>query len=90
MKEKKQKVYKGMTAPVDVHLDIPEDEIWSYKIDGLAEPHINKPFTNFTLKKVVFTVLLVIAVFISMQLRPCPLLPESITMSHSLYIIIQL
>lgn len=66
MKEKKQKVYKGMTAPVDVHLDIPEDEIWSYKIDGLAEPHINKPFTNFTLKKVVFTVLLVIAVALSM------------------------
>ena len=66
MKEKKQKVYKGMTAPVDVHLDIPEDEIWTYKIDGLAEPHINKPFTNFTAKKIVFTVLLVIAVALSM------------------------
>lgn len=66
MKEKKQKVYKGMTAPVDVHLDIPDDEIWTYKIDGLAEPHINKPFTNFTAKKIVFTVLLVIAVLISM------------------------
>lgn len=66
MKEKKEKVFKGMTAPVDVHLDIPEEEIWTYKIDGLAEPHINKPFTNFTAKKIVFTVLLVIAVFISM------------------------
>ena len=66
MKEKKQKVYKGMTAPVDVHLDIPEDEIWTYKIDGLAEPHINKPFTNFTLKKIIFTVLILIAVFLSM------------------------
>ena len=66
MKEKKEKVFKGMTAPVDVHLDIPDEEIWSYKIDGLAEPHINKPFTNFTAKKIVFTVLLVIAVFISM------------------------
>ena len=66
MKEKKQKVFKGMTAPVDVHLDIPEDEIWTYKIDGLAEPHINKPFTNFTFKKIIFTVLILIAVGLSM------------------------
>ncbi len=66
MKDKKEKVFKGMTAPVDVHLDIPEDEIWTYKIDGLADPHINKPFTNFTLKKIVFTVLLLIAVGLSM------------------------
>ena len=66
MKDKKEKVFKGMTAPVDVHLDIPEEEIWTYKIDGLADPHINKPFTNFTLKKIVFTVLLLIAVLLSM------------------------
>lgn len=66
MKDKKEKVFKGMTAPVDVHLDIPEDEIWTYKIDGLADPHINKPFTNFTLKKIIFTVLLLIAVGLSM------------------------
>lgn len=66
MKDKKEKVFKGMTAPVDVHLDIPEEEIWTYKIDGLANPHINKPFTNFTLKKIIFTVLLLIAVGLSM------------------------
>lgn len=66
MKEKKQRKYNGMTAPVDVVLDIPEDEIWTYKIDGLAAPHINKPFENFKLKKVVFTVLILIAVFLSM------------------------
>ncbi len=66
MKEKKQRVYNGMTAPVDVHLDIPEEEIWTYKIDGLAEPHINKPFTNFTFKKIIFTVLILIAVGLSM------------------------
>lgn len=66
MKEKKQRVYNGMTAPVDVHLDIPEDEIWTYKIDGLAEPHINKPWTNFTIKKIIFTVLIIIAVGLSM------------------------
>lgn len=66
MKDKKEKVFRGMTAPVDVHLDISEDEIWTYKIDGLAQPHINKPFTNFTLKKIVFTILLLIAVGLSM------------------------
>ena len=64
--KKKEKKVKGTALQEDIKLDIPEDEIWTYKIDGLAEPHINKPFTNFTLKKVVFTVLLVIAVAISM------------------------
>lgn len=66
MKDKNQKVFKGMTAPVDIKLDIPDDEIWTYKIDGLAEPHINKPFEKFALKKVIFTVLILIAVGISM------------------------
>ncbi len=66
MKDKNEKVFKGMTAPVDIKLDIPEDEIWTYKIDGLAEPHINKPFEKFALKKVIFTVLILIAVGLSM------------------------
>lgn len=66
MKDKKQKQFKGMTAPVDVVLDIPEEEIWTYQIDGLAAPHINKPFEKAGLKKVVFTVLILIAVFLSM------------------------
>ena len=65
-KDKKQKVYKGMTAPVDVNFDIPETEIWTYHIDGLAAPHIDKPFKNFTLKKIVFVVLILIAVGLSM------------------------
>ena len=66
MKEKKQKVYKGITAPVEVQLDIPEDEIWTYRIDGLAAPHIRKPFEHFTIKKIIFTVLILIAVGLSM------------------------
>ena len=32
-------------------LNIPEDEIWTYRIDGLQEPHINKPFKNAKIKK---------------------------------------
>ncbi len=66
MKDKKDRVYKGMTAPVDVQIEVPDDEIWTYKIDGLAEPHINKPFTHFTIKKIIFTVLILIAVGLSM------------------------
>ena len=65
-KDEKQKVYKGMTAPVDIVIDVPDDEIWTYQIEGLAAPHINKPFEKFMLKKVVFTVLILIAVFLSM------------------------
>lgn len=66
MKDKKQKVYKGITAPVDIKLDIPEDEIWTYHIEGLAAPHVRKPFEHFTLKKIIFTVLILIAVGLSM------------------------
>ncbi|MBQ5823853.1 MAG: leucine-rich repeat protein [Clostridia bacterium] len=49
----------------EVHLDIPEDEIWTYQVPGLAAPHIGKPYKYFTLKKIVFTVTIVIAVALS-------------------------
>ena len=66
MKNKEEKKFNGMTAPVDVVLDIPEDEIWTYQIEGLAAPHINKPIANVKTKKIVFTVLILIAVVLSM------------------------
>lgn len=46
-------------------LNIPEDEIWTYQVPGLAAPHINKPYKYFTLKKIVFVVTIVIAVGLS-------------------------
>lgn len=46
-------------------LNIPDDEIWTYQIDGLAAPHINKPYKYFTLKKIVFILTIVIAVSLS-------------------------
>ncbi len=49
----------------EVHLDIPDDEIWTYQIEGLAAPHINKPYKNFTLKKVIFTLVILVAVSLS-------------------------
>lgn len=47
-------------------LDIPEDQIWEYHIEGLAAPHINKPFNNALPKKIAFIVFMVIAILISM------------------------
>lgn len=64
MSKKKEKKYYGNTDEI-VELDIPEDEIWTYQIEGMKAPHINKPFTHFTLKKVVFTVAVILAVGLS-------------------------
>lgn len=50
----------------DVHLDIPEDEIWTYQVPGLAAPHINKPYKHYNLKKTVFVIVILIAVSLSM------------------------
>ena len=70
MSKKKEKKYYGNTDEV-IELDIPDEEIWTYRIDGMKSPHINKPYTHFTLKKVIFTVAVVLAVglsiFFSMQ-----------------------
>ncbi len=49
----------------EIHLDIPDDEIWDYQVEGLAKPHINKPYNNYLLKKIVFTIVIIIAVSLS-------------------------
>ena len=43
-------------------LDIPDDEIWTYQIEGLQAPHINKPFKKAGIKKVVIVIALVLAI----------------------------
>ncbi len=48
-----------------IYLDIPEDEIWTYRVEGLAAPHINKPYKHYTLKKVIFTLVILVAVSLS-------------------------
>ena len=48
------------TEPVT--LNIPDDEIWTYKVEGLSAPHINRPYKHYTLKKIVFTLVIIIAV----------------------------
>ncbi|MBR3587934.1 MAG: leucine-rich repeat protein [Clostridia bacterium] len=61
--KKDKKVKNQVEEPVV--LDIPEDEIWTYQIEGLAAPHINKPYKFFTLKKIIFTITIIIAVSLS-------------------------
>lgn len=56
---------KKIQVEEPVHLDIPEDEIWTYQVEGLAPPHINKPYKHFGIKKVVFAIIIIIAVSLS-------------------------
>ncbi len=62
-KKEKKKVNDWQT---DVQLDIPEDEIWTYQVPGLAAPHINKPYKHYNLKKIVFVLVIIVAVSLSM------------------------
>lgn len=43
-------------------LDIPDDEIWTYQIDGLQAPHIGKPFKNAARKKIIVILVLIAAI----------------------------
>ncbi|MBQ3150980.1 MAG: leucine-rich repeat protein [Clostridia bacterium] len=48
-----------------VILNIPDDEIWTYQVEGLAPPRINKPYRHFTLKKIIFALTIIVAVSVS-------------------------
>ena len=65
-KDNKEKKVKGEVLQEDIHLDIPEDEIWTYQVEGLAAPHINKPYKYYNLKKAIFVIVIIIAVSLSM------------------------
>lgn len=64
MSKKEIKIKAQVEEPV--HLDIPEDEIWTYQVEGLAAPHINKPYKHYGLKKVIFALVIIVAVSLSM------------------------
>ncbi len=51
--------------PEKIDLNISEDEIWTYQIEGLAPPHINKPYKYYTLKKFIFAIVIIVAVSLS-------------------------
>lgn len=56
---------KKIVVEEPIHLDIPEDEIWTYRVEGLAAPHINKPYKHYGIKKIIFAVVIIIAVSLS-------------------------
>lgn len=63
-----QEAKEDMENALDYTLDIPEDEIWTYQIEGLQAPHIGKPFKNAGIKKAVVIVVLLIAIGLSIYL----------------------
>ncbi len=65
MSKKEKKADKGTVLQDDIKLDIPEDEIWTYQVEGLAAPHINKPYKYYNLKKAIFVIVIIIAVSLS-------------------------
>lgn len=64
MSKKEKKMNNVITD--NTVLDIPEDEIYTYQIEGLAAPHINKPYKHYKIKKIVFVLVIVVAVSLSM------------------------
>ena len=50
---------------VDPIIEIPEDEIWTYQVEGLAAPHIGKPYKNAGAKKALLAIIILIAVSLS-------------------------
>lgn len=61
----KKKDRKEKAAVVSTPIEIPEDEIWTYRIEGLQAPHIGGTHTHSTAKKVVVVVVLLIAISLS-------------------------
>lgn len=62
---KKEKKINVSVEEETVHLDIPEDEIWTYQIEGLSAPRINKTPNHYGLKKAIFVIVIVLAVSLS-------------------------
>ncbi len=46
-------------------LNIPDDEVWTFQVPGLAPPQINRQYKNYKLKKVLFCIVIIIAVSLS-------------------------
>lgn len=63
-----QEAKEEQETAAEYTLDIPDDEIWTYQIEGLQAPHINKPFKNAGLKKIIVVIVLLLAVSCSIYL----------------------
>ena len=63
-----QEAKEEAATAADYTLDIPDDEIWSYQIEGLQAPAINKSYKKATGKKLLVIVILLIAISCSIFL----------------------
>lgn len=60
-----QEAAEEQATGADYTLDIPDDEVWTYQIEGLQAPHVGIPFKNARLKKAVIIIVLLIAIGMS-------------------------
>ena len=54
--------------PIGDPIEIPEDEIWTYQIEGLQAPHIGDNYTHSKAKKILVVVALLVAISLSIYL----------------------
>ncbi len=80
MSKKEIKMNNALTD--DTVIEIPEDEIYTYQIEGLAPPHINKPYKNYTLKKAIFIIVIVISIALSMYFSLSILTTDTFTFAE--------
>lgn len=75
-KTKKVKTNAESTAIIG-NLNIPDDQVWDYKIDGLAAPMIGKTYKNFTVKKILLVIAVLIVVSLSFLLSVIALMSDT-------------
>lgn len=80
MSKKEKKMNNALTD--NTILEIPEDEIYTYKIEGLAAPHIGKPYKNYTLKKIIFIAVILVSIALSMYFSLYILTTETFTFAE--------
>ena len=72
---------KREKKPVDqveeIKLDIPEEDIWTYQVDGLAAPRIGVTPKHYNIKKTVFVLVIVVAVALSVAFSVLALMKET-------------
>lgn len=63
---KKTKKEKKIANPEEkVILNIPDKDVWDYKIEGLAAPMIGKTYKNYNLKKVLLALAVLVVISLS-------------------------
>lgn len=80
MSKKEKKMNNALTD--DTIIEIPEDEIYTYQIEGLAPPHINKPYSHYTLKKIIFIVVILVSIALSMYFSLSILTTDTFTFAE--------